>query len=38
MVGMIAGDLLGAAVFMVIGGAYFAATDLLPKPYSYFPR
>jgi hypothetical protein len=38
MVGFIAGDLLGAAVFMAAGGIYYYVTGLPPITYTYFPR
>ena len=38
MIGMIAGELLGAAVFMIIGGIYYGVTSLPPETYSVFPR
>ena len=38
MIGVIVGDLLGAAVFMIVGGVYFGLTGLMPKAYTYFPR
>ncbi len=38
MIGLIVGDLLGGAIFMAIGGAYYAATGLEPMKYQIFPR
>jgi len=38
MIGVIAGDLLGALVFMVHGGLYYAVTGLIPPKYQIFPH
>ena len=38
MIGMIAGELLGAAIFVIIGGIYYTATGLPPETYGVFPR
>jgi hypothetical protein len=38
MIGMVAGELLGALTFMVHGAIYYAVTDMLPKEYRIFPR
>jgi hypothetical protein len=38
MIGVVAGDLLAALIFMVHGGAYYALSGLLPKQYRFFPR
>jgi hypothetical protein len=38
MVGLIAGDLLGPAVFIVYGAIYYGVTGLLPEMYDYFPK
>ena len=37
MIGVIAGDLLGGLLFMVIGAVYYAVTGLQPKSYIIFP-
>ena len=38
MIGIIAGELLGGAVFMVAGAVYHAVTGLQPEKYMIFPR
>jgi len=38
MTGLIAGDLLGALVFMVTGSAYYGFTGVLPPAIRVFPR
>ena len=38
MIGLIAGDVLGALVFMVAGAIYYGATGNMPVRYQYFPR
>ncbi len=37
MVGVIAGDLLGGLIFMIIGAIYYASTGTAPKDYQVFP-
>jgi len=37
MFGAIAGDLLGALIFMLIGMFYYNFTGKMPKPYGFFP-
>ncbi|HOF18224.1 MAG TPA: hypothetical protein PK082_04885 [Phycisphaerae bacterium] len=38
MIGIIAGELLGGAVFMVFGAVYHAVTGLQPEKYTIFPH
>ena len=39
MIGIIAGEIMGAMTFMIIGAAYFFIQNgLKPKRYQYFPR
>ena len=38
MVGVIAGDLLGGIVFMIVGVVYYAVTGLPPKSYHILPQ
>jgi hypothetical protein len=38
MIGMIAGDLLAGAIFMIYGAIYYAVTDLTPWQYYIFPH
>jgi len=38
MIGAIAGDVLGALVFMVAGAIFYAVTGKIPVAYRYFPR
>ena len=38
MIGVIAGDLLGALTFMIAGAAYYAQTGTKPINYVFFPR
>ncbi len=37
MIGLIAGDLLGAVLWMIVGATYFATTGLAPSDYRVFP-
>ncbi|HET6429747.1 MAG TPA: DUF6785 family protein [Phycisphaerae bacterium] len=38
VIGVILGDILGAAIFMGAGGLYYAATGMEPQRFSIFPR
>jgi len=38
MYGAVAGEILGALVFMVAGAIYYVATGLMPPTYRFFPR
>ena len=38
MIGVVAGEVLGALVFMLVGAIYYAATGTLPVSYQFFPR
>jgi len=38
VIGVILGDILGAAIFMAAGGIYYAQTGLDPVKFSIFPR
>lgn len=41
MTGLIAGDLLGVLVWMVVGAVHYVATGLVPTAnqiYEFFPR
>ena len=38
MIGVIAGEIVGALVFMVVGAIYFAVMGKKPISYRYFPR
>jgi hypothetical protein len=38
MIGLIAGDLIGPAVFIIYGAIYYGVTGLLPETYDYFPK
>ncbi len=38
MAGLIAGELVGAALFMIAGGLYYALSDQAPPIYRVFPR
>lgn len=38
MIGAIAGDVLGALVFMVVGAIFYGVTGKMPVAYRYFPR
>jgi hypothetical protein len=38
MFGAIAGDLIGALIFMIVGMLYYNITGEVPKPYSFFPQ
>ena len=37
-VGVIAADVLGALIFMLVGAIYYFVQGELPKTYRYFPR
>lgn len=37
MIGMVAGDLLGGLIFMVVGALYYAMTGFPPKRFGIFP-
>jgi hypothetical protein len=37
-IGIIAGDILGALLFMIVGVVYFIIVRQPPKSYSFFPR
>jgi hypothetical protein len=37
-VGVIAADVLGALIFMIVGAIYYFVQGELPKTYRYFPR
>jgi len=37
MIGIIAGDLLGGIVFMIVGVIYYKLTGMIPKKYMIFP-
>ena len=38
MIGLIAGDLIGPAIFIIYGAIYYGVTGLLPVTYDYFPK
>ena len=38
MIGVIAGEIMGALAFMIVGAVYFFVQNANPKPYRYFPR
>ncbi|MBT3286413.1 MAG: hypothetical protein HN380_03635 [Victivallales bacterium] len=38
MIGIIAGEIMGAMTFMVVGAVYFLVQNTNPKVYRYFPR
>jgi hypothetical protein len=38
MVGVIAGEVLAAVIFMIVGFLYYANTGQKPLPYRWFPR
>jgi uncharacterized protein DUF6785/uncharacterized protein DUF6784 len=38
MIGVVAGEVLGALVFMIVGAIYYASTGTLPVSYQFFPR
>jgi hypothetical protein len=39
MIGVIAGEIMGAMTFMIVGAVYFFVQNgLKPKAYRYFPR
>lgn len=38
MIGVIAGEILGALVFMIVGAIYYFKTGTKPISYRYFPR
>jgi hypothetical protein len=38
MIGLIAADVLGALVFIIVGAVYYAVTGLQPINYTIFPR
>jgi len=38
MIGVIAGEILGALVFMIVGAIYYFSTGEKPLSYRFFPR
>ena len=36
--GVVAAEVVGALIFMVVGALYYIATGDVPKSYTYFPR
>ena len=38
MVGIIAGDVIGALVFMAVGAIYYFVTGIIPESHPFFPK
>ncbi len=38
MLGLVAGDILGAVIYMAVGTTYYGLTGLFPQAYRYLPR